>query len=95
MQELGKSGAVFRCNAGTFYTRSGQRVSGLPAGFSDILYVGSDGVACFIETKIAPNKPSPEQSAFIEKMQKLGCRAGVAFSVNDALKICGLNQERN
>ena len=90
MQEIGKHGAVYRCNAGQYYSKSGQRVSGLPKGFSDILFIGGGGVACFIEAKVRPNKPTPEQVAFIEKMQSLGCRAGVAYSVADALEICGV-----
>ena len=90
MKELGQHGAIFRTNAGQFYTKSGQRVSGLPKGFSDLLFIGSDGVACFVECKIGKNKPTPEQTAFIEKMQRLGCRAGVAFNTDDALRICEL-----
>ena len=93
MQALGKFGAVFRTNAGQFYTRSGQRVSGLPKGFSDLLFVGNDGVSCFVECKVKPNKASPEQAAFLEKMAALGARTGIAHNVNDALRICGLNTE--
>ena len=88
MRELGRTGAIFRCNAGTYFTKSGQRVSGLPKGFSDVLYIGQDGIACFIECKVKPNKPSPEQTDFIAKMQSLKCRAGIAYSIDDALKIC-------
>ena len=90
MQELGKHGAIFRTNAGQFYTRSGQRISGLPKGFSDLLFIGNDGVSCFVECKVKPNKPSPEQIAFLEKMAALGARTGVAYSVAGALEICGL-----
>jgi hypothetical protein len=46
------------------------------------------GKVYFIETKIKPNKPTEEQTAFIEKMRGLGCGAGVAYSVDEALKIC-------
>jgi len=92
MQELGKHGAVFRTNAGTFYTRTGQRVSGMPKGFSDILYINTAGKACFVECKLEGNKASPEQLKFIEKMQRTGCKAGIAYSVNDALKICEIKE---
>jgi hypothetical protein len=51
MRELGTHGAVFRTNAGQFYIKSGQPVSGLPKGFSDILFVGNDGVSCFVEVR--------------------------------------------
>jgi len=90
MQELGKHGAVFRTNAGRLYTRSGQAVSGLPKGFTDILFVRPDGQACFIECKIKNNKASPEQAAFIDRMKSLGARAGIARSVSDASQICGI-----
>ena len=94
MQTLGRHGQIFRCNAGRFYTKSGQPVSGLPKGFSDLLYIGSDGVACFIECKTGKNKPTPEQTTFIEKMKRLGCAAGVAYSVEEAAQICGIKTSK-
>jgi hypothetical protein len=90
MQNLGVYGAVFRTNAGSYYTRDGQRVSGLPKGFPDVLFIRPDGQACFVETKVKPNKATPEQSVFIDKMIALGCRAGVAYTVDEAMEICGL-----
>jgi len=90
MREVGKFGAIFRTNAGTYYTKTGQRVSGLPKGFSDVLFIGNDGIACFIECKLPGNKPTPEQDSFIERMKSLGARAGIAHSVADAANICGL-----
>ena len=88
MQELGRYGAIFRTNTGSFFTKSGARVSGLPKGFSDVLFIGSDGIACFVEVKAQGNKASPEQIQFIERMKSLGARAGIAYSVTDAVKIC-------
>ena len=90
LKTLGLHGAVFRTNAGQFFDKSGRRVSGLPKGFSDIMLILPGGQACFIECKTKPNKPTDEQVEFIEKMRRLGCRAGVAFSIDDALRICGL-----
>ena len=90
MQHLGKYGAVFRCNAGCFYTKSGQRISGLPKGFSDILFIRPDGKACFVECKTGKNKASPEQAQFISKMQGLGAMAGVAYTPEQAAQICGI-----
>jgi len=92
MQLLGLHGAVFRCNAGQFFTRSGQRVSGLPKGFSDILFIGDDGRACFVEVKTPGGKTTPEQDKFIERMQKLGARAGIAHSALEAAQICGIGE---
>ena len=90
MKTLGQHGAVFRTNAGTVRLPNGKIFHGLPKGFSDILFIGKDGIACFIETKVEPNKPTPEQLAFIEKMRGLGCRAGVAYSLVEAVHICRL-----
>ena len=95
MRELGKHGAVYRTNAGQFYTKRGQRVSGLPKGFSDVTLVLPGGAVCFIEAKVKPNKPTPEQLAFIGKMRRLGCRAGVAYTVDEAVEICGLPARDN
>ena len=91
MQELGKHGAVFRTNAGTIKLPNGRIFHGLPKGFSDIMLIRPDGVACFIETKVRPNTPTPEQLKFIEKMNALHARAGIAYSVDEALHICGLS----
>ena len=89
MRELGKHGAVFRTNAGQFYTKSGQRVSGLPKGFADVMVVLPSGRVAFVEVKTDSGKLSPEQKGFLEKMRGLGALAGVARSVQDALEICG------
>jgi hypothetical protein len=88
MQELGKLGAVFRTNAGSVRLSNGRTFHGLPKGFSDILHIRRDGKACFIETKIKPNKATPEQLAFIEKMRNHGCVAGVVYSLDEALQLC-------
>jgi len=88
MHELGKHGAVYRTNAGQFYTKEGQRVGSLPKGFADILFIGTDGIACFIECKVRGYKPTPEQAVFIERMLSLGARAGIAHSVDEAVRIC-------
>ena len=93
MQAVGKFGAVYRCNSGSVRLPNGKTFRGMPKGFSDIMAILPGGVTCFIETKIAPNKPTPEQTAFIEKMQRLGCLAGVAHSVGDALQICGIESK--
>ncbi|MCL1845497.1 MAG: VRR-NUC domain-containing protein [Defluviitaleaceae bacterium] len=90
MQALGKVGAVFRTNAGQFYTKDGKRVSGLPKGFSDIVAVLPGGRVAFIEVKTDKGKPSPEQTQFIAKMQGLGASAGIARNVPEALAICGI-----
>lgn len=64
-------------------------------GVSDLLgwtteAVAGDGgldrvaVFCAIECKVGRKKPTPEQAAFIDVVQRAGGRAGVARSVQDA-----------
>lgn len=78
----------FRCNAGSFLSYDGMRhVEGLPEGFSDLLVLRNDGKACLVETKIHPKKPTPAQVRFIESVKKDGYRAGVAYSLEEAIKI--------
>ena len=90
MRKLGKHGAVFRTNSGNIKLPNGKIFHGLPKGHADIVfYKPPNGAAYFIECKVKPNKATPEQLAFIEKMQKIGCYAGVAYSVDEALQICG------
>jgi len=88
---LSKHGAPYRTNAGSVRLSGGRMYHGLPKGFCDILFI-RDGKAHFIEAKIKPNKPTSAQLEFIYKMIELGCRAGVAYSVDDALEICGLKR---
>lgn len=79
---------VFRINVGRVKTNDGRWFStGTPPGFSDLFAV-KDGNAYFIEVKVHPNTPSEEQLNFIEQMtRRYGCRAGVAYSVDDAINI--------
>lgn len=72
--------------------------TGLPVGFSDTFYVvqtivtldmlGSViGLAAFVEFKDIGKEPTKPQSNFIKAMRTLGARAGVAYSVADAMCI--------
>jgi hypothetical protein len=91
MQELGKYGAVYRCNSGSVKLPNGKYFRAMPKGFSDIMLIRADGVACFVELKTDKGKLSDEQERFIERMQGLNARAGVARSVDEAMSICELN----
>ena len=98
--KLSDYGVVFRTNAGKFW--AGKRVwsnefqqyviinarpvVGLPEGFSDTLFVGKDKVA-FIEIKTPKGRVREGQKKFIEVMRSYGHRAGVARSVEDAVRI--------
>ena len=90
MQELGKHGAVYRCNSGSVRLESGKYFRALPEGFADIMVILPGGKTCFVECKVKPNKLTEKQIAFIDKVKDLGCSAGVAYSVEEAKKICGL-----
>jgi hypothetical protein len=97
---LSEHGIVFRTNAGDFWQGTRvwskeykqyvlidlRRVQGLPEGFSDLLFVG-DGCVAFIETKTETGRVRPEQESFLSLMASRGHRAGVARSVEDAMKI--------
>ena len=61
--------------------------TGAVVGRSDLSAI-KDGKISYIEVKVEPNKPSKEQINFIAQMrERYGCRAGVAYSVDDAVRI--------
>ena len=97
---LSKYGLPFRTNSGEFYQGEQiysnqfkqdvlinlRRVSGLPKGFSDLLFIG-DGNIAFIECKSHTGRVSTEQIKFIEQMRMLHHNAGIARSAEDAIEI--------
>lgn len=61
--------------------------TGAVKGRSDLSAI-KDGKITFIEVKTETGRPTPEQLNFIEQMQRLyGCRAGIARSPEDAVRI--------
>lgn len=82
---------LWRVNVGRVRTADGRIFStGLPKGFSDLFGVlpadqTKDGAArpVFVEVKVRPNKPTPEQVKFIEEQRSKGAVAGVCYSVDD------------
>lgn len=86
-KELSQYGIVLRLNNGLFYTKDGRPIqSGLPKGTSDLLFIGQ-GKITFLEVKTSIGKPSTHQIAFVKAMQKLGHRAGIVRSVEEALEL--------
>ena len=99
------NGIVFRTNAGVAWAGdkiidtpeygrvlvNPRKVTLLPEGFSDLLYVGDNSVVAFIECKTAKGKAREAQERFINLMRRMGHRAGIARSVSDALEIVGDN----
>ena len=80
---------LYRINTGSVKTETGYQFStGTPAGFPDLAgYRRSDGKAVYREVKVAPNKPTDKQLAFLTKARIAGCLAGVAYSAEDAVNI--------
>lgn len=80
---------TFRANVGKLYTDDGRMIAtGLPKGFPDLFgYRKSDGKIIFIEVKTAKGRLSESQEKFLQTVQKDGCIAGVARSVEDARRI--------
>ena len=86
---------LYRANAGTFRSDDGKHViKGMPKGFPDLFGViladkAIDGkpVPVFIEAKVHPNKPSPEQIGFIDEHRAGGCCAGVCYTVAEAWRL--------
>ena len=93
MLELSKYGIVIRQQSGLFYTKYGEKIRiGFP-GISDIQFISDDGnLIAFIELKTRKGKTSKEQEkfiAFINDKKSSHLKAGVAKTIEDALKIIG------
>lgn len=86
LSELGF--CVFRANVGKFQTKDGRWFdTGLPRGFSDLFAV-KNGMVYFIEVKSKSGTIRPDQERFLAVMtSKYGCKAGIARSVEDAVRI--------
>ena len=84
---LSEYGIVVRMQSGVFYTGQGVPVRiGFP-GMSDLMLIGQDGRVSFIEVKSRTGRVSTEQARFIEVVRGMGYRAGVARSVEEAVRI--------
>jgi hypothetical protein len=84
--ELSKYGVCLRRHVGEFVTKNGDTIKiGVP-GESDLEFIG-DGFVAFIEVKTPTGRVSTAQRRFIETVRKMGHKAGIARSVEDALNI--------
>lgn len=87
--ELSEYGIVIRQNTGNFELKDGRRIVCGVKGLSDLLFIGSNRVA-FIEVKTENGRPSQEQLNFIDRVKEFGHSAGIARSVEDALRLAGV-----
>lgn len=79
---------VWRQNTGAYKDKTGRVIRyGLCVGSSDIVGICPDGIALFIEVKTKNGAIRPEQKKFIEACIRSNARAGIARSVEDALRI--------
>jgi hypothetical protein len=80
---------ICRANVGKFKMHDGRWFdTGLPKGFSDLFGNRSgDARAFYIEVKAGRDRLRPEQEVFLDAMRSRGAIAGVARSVEDALKL--------
>ena len=82
-------------NGGWRYKRESARLKwqGVVAGIPDLLIVGPNGIAHFIEVKTKSGTLSKEQRAIFERMFDLSCPHTVARSIDDvrdALAVWGI-----
>ena len=89
MIALSKAGAtVWRNNTGALQDKTGRLVRyGLCKGSSDIIGICQDGRFLAVEVKTSTGQVRPEQVVFLDAVTRMGGRAGVARSVEDALRI--------
>ncbi len=86
---LSEYATIFRANVGSGVTYDGRHFeTELPKGFSDLFgFRHSDGRIFFIEVKTPSGRLSSCQKNFLEQMRNYGAIAGVARSVDDAVRI--------
>lgn len=89
MIALSKAGAtVWRNNTGALQDKTGRLVRyGLCKGSSDLIGICPDGRFLAVEVKTSTGQVRPEQVTFLDAVRSKGGRAGVARSVEDALRI--------
>jgi hypothetical protein len=62
---------------------------GVKPGFSDCFFPRGNNIfkGLFIELKIKPNKPTPNQLLFLEEMIQEGYAGHIAYSIDEAMTI--------
>lgn len=79
---------IWRNNTGVLKDANGRPVKfGLCKGSADLIGICADGTFLAVEVKSATGRVRPEQETFIAAVNRAGGRAGIARSVDDALRI--------
>lgn len=79
---------VWRQNTGAYKDKTGRVIRyGLCVGSSDIIGITPSGKFLAVEVKSAKGRTSKAQDNFLATVRRSGGRAGVARSVDDAMKI--------
>ena len=88
MAALSEKGCfVLRTNSGVYYDSQGNRITIGFKGLSDLVGFRPDGKFFALEIKTATGRPSEEQLKFIEFCRNRNIPAGIARSVEDALRV--------
>lgn len=86
---LSQHGIVVRMNIGNFELKDGRHIICGVKGLPDLLFIGKNGSAAFIEVKTDSGRASMEQLRFLGTLQDMGHIAGICRSVDDALRLIG------
>ena len=82
-------GMAIRVNSGATVIDDGQHkrrmIRGAPVGTADILGMWR-GRFLAVEVKVRPNKPTPAQADFLERVQAAGGLAYVAYDTTEGLQ---------
>jgi hypothetical protein len=79
---------IFRANVGLFYTKDGRpQQTGLPVGFPDTFGATKGGDFFAVEFKAPGGRLRPQQRTTLNALRARGLRAGVAYSIEDAILI--------
>jgi hypothetical protein len=83
----GWAGHSRRMPDGSVVIKHAQPFYGVPEGVSDLIGVATDGRFIALEVKQGKGRPTDRQTAYVAMVNAMGGRAGVVWSVDDALAI--------
>ena len=88
---LSAYGICIRMNTGYFWTDNGYPIKcGVP-GMPDLIFIGQNGQTVWIEVKTRVGTAQDNQKLFMARLTEMGHVAGIARSVDDALKLIGVD----